>query len=290
MWYRDFYPKSTPRAVTGGIKAQSKAGAFGTTWWAKKWIGVLESFDIGARLGRGRSYARRGQVTDIGVAPGKVTAKVQGSRPQPYSVVIEIEKLAAKDWDKLIGELNAQAAFAAKLLAGEMPQDIETAFAKVGLSLFPRSLKEIKTSCSCPDWSNPCKHIAAVYYLIGEEFDRDPFLLFRLRGTERDAICGRLSAESGPTAAEADPPATPEPVPSDAATFWASGPLPAALCGDVRLPPVDAAVPKRLGGFPFWRGTDRFQDALAPTYSAAARRGLTVFEAEATALVADPPA
>lgn len=289
MWYREFYPKTKPRAVAGGIKAQSKAGAFGTTWWAKKWIGVLESFDIGARLGRGRTYARKGQVTDIGIAPGKVTAKVQGSRPQPYSVVIEIEKLAATDWDKLVGELNTQAAFAAKLLAGEMPQDIETAFAKVGLSLFPRSLKEIKTDCSCPDWSNPCKHIAAVYYLIGEEFDRDPFLLFRLRGTDRDAICGRLSAGSKAKAADAEPPAAPEPVPSDAATFWAGGPLPAELYGDVRLPPVDAASPKRLGGFPFWRGTDRFLDTLAPTYSAAARRGLTVFEAESVPPATDPP-
>ncbi|QDU24214.1 SWIM zinc finger family protein [Urbifossiella limnaea] len=289
MWYGEFFPKSKPRAVAGGIKAQSKAGAFGTTWWAKKWIGVLESFNIGARLGRGRSYARQGQVTDIGIAPGKVTAKVQGSRPQPYAVVIEIEKLAATDWDKLVGELNTQAAFAAKLLAGEMPQDIETAFARVGLSLFPSSLKEIKTDCSCPDWSNPCKHIAAVYYLIGEEFDRDPFLLFRLRGTDRETICGRLSAGPGPNAAEAAPPAPPEPVPSDAATFWASGPLPAELYGDVRLPPVDAAGPKRLGGFPFWRGTDRFLDTLVPTYSAAARRGLTVFEAESMPPAADPP-
>jgi uncharacterized Zn finger protein len=289
MWFRVFYPKSTPRVVAGGIKAQSKAGAFGTTWWAKKWISVLEGFNIGARLGRGRSYARRGQVTDITIAPGKVTAKVQGSRPQPYLVVIEIERLTAKDWDKLIGELNTQAAFAAKLLAGEMPQDIETAFARIGLSLFPRSLKAIKTDCSCPDWSNPCKHIAAVYYLIGEEFDRDPFLLFRLRGTERNVICGRLTAASGPTTTDADPPATPEPVPSEAATFWASGPLPVELYGDVRLPPVDAAGPKRLGGFPFWRGTNRFLDTLVPTYSAAARRGLTVFEAESNSPVADSP-
>ena len=289
MWFRDYYPKSTPRAVAGGIKAQSKTGAFGTTWWAKKWIGVLESFNIGSRLGRGRSYARQGQVTDIGIASGKVTAKVQGSRPQPYSVVIEIERLTAKDWDKLIGELNTQAVFAAKLLAGEMPQDIETAFTRAGLSLFPKSLNEIKTNCSCPDWSNPCKHIAAVYYLIGEEFDRDPFLLFRLRGTERAAICGRLSAGSGPKARDAEPPATPEPVPSDAATFWACGPLPTELYGDVRLPPVDAAGPRRLGGFPFWRGTDRFLDTLVPIFSAGAQRGLALFEEESMLPAAESP-
>ena len=291
MWFRDFFPKSKPRAVAGGIKAQSKTGAFGKSWWAKRWIDVLESFNIGARLARGRTYARKGQVTAIKIEPGKVTAKVQGSRPQPYAVTIEIDRLAEKDWDKLVGELNTQAAFAAKLLAGEMPQDIEAAFAKAGLSLFPKSLKEIKTSCSCPDWSNPCKHIAAVYYLLGEEFDRDPFLLFRLRGSDRERICGRLSTGVGTKSLTAEPAVsvTPEPVPADPAAFWAGGALPADLYGDVQLPPVDAAGPKRLGGFPFWRGTDRFLDALVPTYSAAARRGLAVFEAEPPTPDDSPP-
>ena len=283
MWFGDFYPKSKPKAVKGGIKAQSKTGAFGKTWWAKRWIAVLESFNIGARLGRGRSYARKGQVTAITIAPGKVTAKVQGSMPKPYAVMIEIPKLGAKDWEKLVRELNAQAVFAAKLLAGEMPQDIETAFARAGLSLFPKSLKEIGTDCSCPDYSNPCKHIAAVYYLLGEEFDRDPFLLFRLRGMDRETVCGRLSAPAvKPLVAGSvpEPVAASEPLPGDAAVFWTSNPLPADLCGDVRLPPVSAAGPKRLGGFPFWRGTDRFLDALAPAYSAAAQRGLALFEAD----------
>ena len=286
MWFRDFYPKARPKEVKGGIKAQSKTGAFGKSWWAKRWIGVLERFDIGARLGRGRSYARKGQVTAIDIGPGKVTAKVQGSRPTPYAVTIKIPQLGDKDWEKLVVELNSQAVFAAKLLAGEMPQDIETAFTKAGLSLFPKSLKEIETDCSCPDWSNPCKHIAAVYYLIGEEFDRDPFLLFRLRGTDRERICGRLSptpsAKAGPAEKPLEPVATPEPLPGDAAAFWASPSLPADLCGEVRRPPVSAAGPKRLGGFPFWRGTDRLLEALTPTYSAAAQRGLALFESESS--------
>jgi uncharacterized Zn finger protein len=234
MWFRDFYPKSKPKAVAGGIKAQSKAGAFGKSWWAKRWIGVLESFNIGSRLQRGRSYARKGQVTAINIKPGHVTAKVQGSRPQPYAVEITIPKLGERDWEKLVAELNSQAVFAAKLLAGEMPQDIETAFTKAGLSLFPKSLKEIETECSCPDWSNPCKHIAAVYYLLGEEFDRDPFLLFRLRGMDREMICRRISApdvKSQP-AAPTEPPPAPEPLPDDATAFWANTPLPVDLCGD----------------------------------------------------------
>ncbi|MBX7106559.1 MAG: SWIM zinc finger family protein, partial [Gemmataceae bacterium] len=218
-------PPSKPRAVEGGIRAQSKGGAFDQSWWAKRWIEVLDGFDIGARLGRGRSYARKGQVTAIQIEPGRVTAKVQGSRPQPYKVSIEIDRLGDKDWEKLITELNTQAAFAAKLLAGEMPQDIEAAFTKVGLSLFPKSLREIQTDCFCPDLSNPCKHIAAVYYMLGEEFDRDPFLLFRLRGSDRATICGQLTAAVGPTPSRDEPvkPVIPEPVPADATAFWAAG-------------------------------------------------------------------
>src|SRR6516165_10685976 len=130
MWYgyREFYPRSRPRAAKGGIKAQSKRGAFGQSWWAQRWISVLESFDIGARLSRGRSYARNGQVIAIDIAEGRVTAKVQGSRPQPYAVTIRMKVLAPKEWERLVQALSGQALFVAKLLAGEMPQDIEEVF------------------------------------------------------------------------------------------------------------------------------------------------------------------
>ena len=193
-WYHyPYFERSIPRATKGGIKAQSKRGTFGESWWAKRWITILESFDIGARLGRGRSYARRGQVLSIEIDKGKVTARVQGSRPKPYDVKLEIKTLQAADWKKLAKTLSREAIFSAKLLAGEMPQDIEKAFKEAGLSLFPEKLKDLKTACSCPDWSNPCKHIAAVYYLLGEEFDRDPFLIFKLRGMNRENLIATLS-------------------------------------------------------------------------------------------------
>src|SRR5438045_6656945 len=115
-----------------------------------------------------------------------------------------------------------------------MPQDIEQVFTKAGLSLFPEKSGDLKTSCSCPDYSNPCKHIAAVYYLLGEEFDRDPFLLFRLRGLGREELAKKLTAAGvpAPTTAAPEPAAKPEPLPLDAA-FWGTGAVPADVDGDV---------------------------------------------------------
>jgi uncharacterized Zn finger protein len=286
MWYSDyFYPRSRPRQAKGGIKAQSKRGAFGQSWWAKRWIGVLESFDIGARLGRGRSYARNGQVLSIDIAKGEVTAKVQGSRPQPYKISIEIKPLSTAQWQKVLETLAGQALYTAKLLAGEMPQDIEEIFQKAKISLFPEKLRDLVTDCSCPDWSNPCKHIAAVYYLIGEEFDRDPFLLFRLRGLDRDELLLQLgsqvtSEKQTTKAIRASPGGRPlnvEPLPADPALFWNPPALPADIHGSVSVPRVSAALPRRLGHFPFWRGSEHFLDTLEGVYRNAAGRGLEVF-------------
>jgi uncharacterized Zn finger protein len=263
MWYQNF-PKSTPRAAKGGIKAQSKRGAFGQSWWAKRWITTLESFDIGARLGRGRSYARKGQALDIEIGKGSVRAKVQGSSPRPYAVSIEVKQLSADDWEKLAEELSKQAIFTAKLLAGEMPDEIESAFEEAGLSLFPKTLGDLTTDCACPDWSNPCKHIAAVYYLLGEEFDRDPFLLFKLRGLERAELLGKLGAAPAPKASASTLSA--EPLPDQTNEFWKEVALPPEFFGAAHPPPLDAALPKRLGGFPFWRGETPFQEEMARLY------------------------
>lgn len=286
--YYGYFPPSRPREAKGGIKAQSKRGTFGESWWAKRWIAVLESFHIGARLGRGRSYARRGQVLSIAIDKGIVEARVQGSRPKPYDITIRLKTLSAADWKKLAKALSQQALFAAKLLAGEMPQDIETVFRDVGLALFPQKLQDLETDCSCPDWSNPCKHIAAVYYLLGEEFDRDPFLIFKLRGMSREELIKLLgSTEGKPTRTktrsksastemgeEVSLPSEPLAVDSG---FWSGSDLPETLFGKVRVPPVPAALPKRLGSFPFWRGEERFLEAIEPIYTEASARGLEIF-------------
>jgi uncharacterized Zn finger protein len=294
------FPKSRPREVEGGIKAQTTAGNFGKSWWAKRWISVLESFNIGARLSRGRSYARKGQVLAIEVAEGRVTAKVQGSRPKPYDITIAVATIPAAEWDKLLKVLSGQALFAAKLLAGEMPQDIEEVFKAIDVSLFPRRLGDLRTGCSCPDSSNPCKHIAAVYYLLGEEFDRDPFLIFQLRGMPRDELLARLGRAAAAAPAELTPNDTPKPVPAvDPERSSPPEPLSAALepfwngslkqdwLGSVAIPPVAAALPRRLGGFPFWRGTEPFLKVIEPIYAAASARGLDAVLGSASTESAD---
>src|SRR5262245_65163009 len=113
----EFIPRSKPLEAQGGIKAQSRQGDFGTSWWAKRWQAVLDSFRIGGRLERGRTYARKGQVLAIDIHAGEVTASVQGSRPQPYKVTIGVTQLDREEWDKVFQALSKQALFVAKLLA-----------------------------------------------------------------------------------------------------------------------------------------------------------------------------
>src|SRR2546423_684572 len=222
---------------------------------------------------------------NVDISKDAIKAKVQGSSSRPYSISIKIKALSEADWEKLAQALSREALFAAKLLAGEMPQEIEQVFAQAGLSLFPTKLRDLETSCSCPDWSNPCKHIAAVYYLLGEEFDRDPFLIFRLRGSSREeliellgvtgaGVVPRASARQAQTAATK---VLREPIAVNGDSFWRGGDLPVDLFGEINLPPVSAALPKRLGNFPFWRGAERFLEALNPAYTQASERGLDVF-------------
>ncbi|MBV9267261.1 MAG: SWIM zinc finger family protein [Acidobacteriaceae bacterium] len=269
--WQDF-PTSGPREAIGGIKAASQRGAFGANWWAKRWIEVLESFQIGGRLQRGRSYARRGQVLKVEIEKGIVQASVQGSRPAPYDVSITVASLTGAQWKKIAQELGKQAIFAAKLLAGEMPHDIEKAFAQAGFSLFPEKAGDLTTSCSCPDWSNPCKHVAAVYYLLGEAFDRDPFLIFRMRGMDREEFLELLGAAA--SSIDEAAPIAPEPLPDDADEFWHGKPRPPELLGNLNAPEVEAALLKRLGALPFWSGEVPFFEALTPAYRGASARAL----------------
>ncbi|HEY7265120.1 MAG TPA: SWIM zinc finger family protein, partial [Trebonia sp.] len=181
-----------PIPVEGGIKARSKRGLIGEQWWSRRFIAVLESYGMSGRLQRGRSYARKGQVMEFALTHGKVTARVQGSRPHPYAVSIKVLPLTSAQWREVERRLASQALFRAKLLAGEMPAEIEEVFAACGTPLFPRSAADLDMHCSCPDWGVPCKHLAAVCYVLAEAFDDDPFQMLAWRGRGRDALLAAL--------------------------------------------------------------------------------------------------
>ena len=280
--YRSFHSYHQPtvaRTVKGGIKSHSRRGAFARNWWATRWIAVLERLSPGldSRLARGRTYARKGQTADLSIETGRVEAKVQGSRAKRYRVVIRLRKIRMESWKKLGKQLAERPKFAAKLLAGEMPEGIEKVFAESGLSLFPQKRRDLATECSCPDWSNPCKHIAAVYYLLGEAFDGDPFLLFRLRGIERKKLLSLLEGEPDKgRKPEKMKSFAPSPLPADPVHFWGSdAPDPPADRGIV-IPPLPAVHLRRLGRFPFWRGQQSLIEQLEATYRSAGVVGLAI--------------
>ena len=208
--WRD-WPPARPRRVDGGIKARSKRGAIGEQWWSRRFIGVLESYGMSGRLARGRSYARAGQVLDFELSQGKVTARVQGSRVRPYQVRIGVLPLTTAQWRRVLKKLASQALFRAKLLAGEMPHEIEEVFGECGTPLFPRSAADLDMHCSCPDWGVPCKHLAAVCYVLAEEFDRDPFGMLAWRGKGRDELLTALRRIQGAAPGSAPGPARPGP-------------------------------------------------------------------------------
>ncbi|SCE98937.1 SWIM zinc finger family protein [Micromonospora chokoriensis] len=205
-----------PRRVDGGLRARSARGAIGRSWWSRRFLEVLESFALGTRLTRGRSYARAGQVLTLDVAPGRVSAVVQGSRPQPYQVSIALRPFPDALWSRIEKELAGQAFFSARLLAGDLPDELEELFAAAGAPLFPAGVDELTQRCNCPDFAVPCKHLAATFYLLAEAFDADPFELLHWRGRSRAELLDELRARrvtaTGAVASPepVDPPSMPD--------------------------------------------------------------------------------
>ncbi|MGB5961186.1 MAG: SWIM zinc finger family protein [Coleofasciculaceae cyanobacterium] len=161
-------------------------------WWVQRWNDLLNSYRFKKRLERARIYAREGNVLSIEFKGAQVLAEVQGTAPEPYQVSLSIDPFTEEDWNFVVETMAEQAVYSAYLLAGEMPHDIEKVFTANGLSLFPFTLADIRSKCSCPDPQNPCKHIGAVYYQLGDRFSEDPFVLFQLRGRTKAQILDDL--------------------------------------------------------------------------------------------------
>ncbi len=270
------YEERTKPRRADGIRAQTQRGKFGQTWWAGRWIAALERLVDPGRLSRGRSYARGGQVLTLDVASGGVTSQVQGSRPHPYTVSIGFRHLAEQEWERVIAAMGGEAIYAAKLLAGEMPAEIESVFHAVGVALFPASDNDLSTDCSCPDWSNPCKHAAAVHYLLGERFDTDPFLIFLLRGKSGDEVATALrrlrvgdvaEGDAAPPEQEAVFEEAPALFTGAAGDFWQSPDDAAAPAIAFDPPAVDAVAVKRLGAPAFAPDAAHFTATMEQMYA-----------------------
>jgi uncharacterized Zn finger protein len=273
------YPKPAPKRPPPerGIKVKS----IGATWWGRRWVESLErlSSNYSNRLARGRTYARAGRVHDLEVGPGKVSARVTGSRATPYEVTLRIAPLERTAWEKAVGAMARQALFAAELLAGQMPKEIDQAFRAAGRSLFPATEADLQTDCSCPDWANPCKHVAATHYVLGEAFDKDPFLLFELRGRGKEEVLGALrrlrAGSDGAAQAVQGAACSPEGV----ATVSLAGRDPAeferrrapglSLHFRIEPPASPATLLRQLGAPPSWSLDETPAEVLAPLYQAA---------------------
>lgn len=192
FWDEPEYERSAPIRVENGIRARSKRGDIGSSWWSRRFIDVLEGLELGTRLASGRRYARAGQVVTLDVTAGSVTSTVQGSRPRPYDVSIGLTQIWPTQWERIERALADQVIFSAKLLAGDMPEDLERVFSELRQPLFPQSAEELRMECSCPDWSVPCKHVAATLYLLAEAFDGDPFLILAWRGRTKAELLTNL--------------------------------------------------------------------------------------------------
>jgi len=298
-WYRPQPRRPPPQH---GIKMKTT----GTTWWGQRWIEALVVVLHGdtGRLSRGKSYARAGRTHDLIVQGGEVTAKVTGSRATPYRVTIEVAQLSASAWNKAIAGMAQQAQFAAELLAGQMPKDIAEVFRAAGTHLFPAKPADLVTSCTCPDWGDPCKHVAATHYVLGEALDRDPFLLFELRGrtqaqvldalrlarsgdASRKPVRGR-SATAAQTTTHEIPTVTLE------ALYPASYDRPREDLPALQLsfdePETHGAILIQLGAPAAWQGGDSPANLLTPLVRAAAARARSIAMAEPEADPAKAPA
>ena len=164
-------------------------------WWVEQWMELINGYRFKKRLERAWGYAREGHVTSIRFEGRRVHARVQGTDEAPYKVKLWLDVLNDEDWGYVLEALTQKARWSAQLLAGIMPSDIERAFAASGKRLFPFKLQEVRSECSCPDKANPCKHISAVYFLMGDRFSEDPFVLFQLRGRNRTKLLEDLAEQ-----------------------------------------------------------------------------------------------
>jgi len=267
-------------------------------WWSNQFIEALESYTEPGRLKRGRSYSSSYRLKSFEIDGGLVLAKVRGSvnpyfgvtKEPTYVTSLEFRPISRAHWASAIARISTNAGLISKLMMNEIPDNIEDSFSQLNLKLLPQGINDCKTSCTCPDFSNPCKHVAGLFYRVAQELDQDPFLLFQLRGLPKDALlqelsksplgqalCGELSED----AVTAEPVASlycrPEVVtaPPDLSLrdFWqgASAAVPAAPASAGNMQGKESVVAaiaiKKQGDYPpFWPRSNSFIEAMEAFY------------------------
>lgn len=257
--------KTTPVISLTGSPPPAKQA-----WWSQRFIEVLESFKLGSRLARGRAYAQEAKVMKLSLSSGIVTSTVQGSKKTHYKVSIRLDPLSDQGWKQVMTNMTKKAIYAVELLQDKMPMDVEEAFTAAGVSLFPSRLEDLESSCDCPDWSNPCKHIAATYYILAQHFDLDPFLVFVWRGRMKTQILEFLRAhwkQGKPKTSPLDGRSTRQISYEEYQRYW-SGPMDTAVL--TPLDPFSRAVPdssvKKLGEAPVQLDEKQLGEILADAY------------------------
>jgi uncharacterized Zn finger protein len=261
-----------------------RGATFTETWWGSRWIQALR------RLGRGwaRSLANARSSTsgirDLDISPGRIEAVVPGDNGDTYNLRIRLRTLPESTWQRVLRRLTRKALYAAKLLSGEMPRDIERVFAQSRASLFPRRRHEIDVSCTCGYLEHPCAHVAAAQYVLAEAFDRDPFLLFELRGRSREQVLAVLREIRGSRASldragaaalldEDDDDAPFQPRPED---YALAGDDLAALGFHIAAPDVTVGAIRAIGPPRSWPQPLPMLRAFVPIYRAASALALDI--------------
>lgn len=274
--------------------------ARGKTWWGAEFLKALEHVMDAGRLARGRSYAAPHRLLAFDIRGGRVTATVRGNinpyfgvTTEPrYKVTVQLEKVSKPAWKKVLSRLGHNANWIAHLILGEMPPTIENALEGSKVMLLPRTQKEIVSSCSCPDWASPCKHVAGVYFHVAALLDHDPFLLFELRGMPRKTLMAAVSKsefgaalgghdgapepDTGKALGEPRLPVVGEAVedatPADTRQFWLGKTLTAEALASRPLPPVSVLPMRRAGDYPeFWHQDGSFLEAMSDVYARIAK-------------------
>lgn len=262
------------------------------TWWGQRFLKALDACTDSGRLSRGRAYSKPRRLLEFSIEGTRVTAQLRGNvnpyfgvyKEPRYRVEIALKRIPATKWTRVVKSIAGNAGWMSRLLLREMPDDIEQAFATSSLSLLPHSPSDLNTHCSCPDWANPCKHVAGTYYHMAELLDKDPLLLFQLRGLSPEELrrelrktpLGKAMAAHLEDGAEQalqlcttrfpQPALAPLDETINQREFWGGAPLPPHQ-SRANAPGVAALLIKKQGDYPpFWNNNNSFIEAMEQIY------------------------